>query len=117
MCAVNREDLEVVSREVAHPARNVSGLPIPRRSHGIAEVDKTRFAFREIAKRTELDPRVFVRTVLQGGSQKIAKYRHRQNRADGSIQQQGQLKKKHAARVASTLVIRRELRRSGLIAW
>ena len=109
MSAVDGEDLEVVSRFPANPARNVSRLSIPGRGCGIAEVDQARLAFGKIGDRSKIDPCFFAGALLQCRPQKVPDNRYRKDRAHRSIQQQRQFEEKDTPGVPGDLGMRRRV--------
>src|SRR5437660_12808170 len=85
--AVDREDLELLAREMTHPARDRRGLAVPRVHHGVPIGGETRLALRERDERAEREPRLVSRPALaRDGREDVAHDRYAQERGDDRVE-------------------------------
>src|SRR4029077_14250209 len=93
---VDREDLELLAREMTHPARDRRGLAVPRIHHGVPIGGEARLALRELVESAEGElRRVSRRALAREGREEVARDRHAQRRGDERVEADPEPRQEH----------------------
>src|ERR1700752_5464573 len=98
MRAVDGKDLELITRDPAHPACRVHGLPVGRHRVGIAKFSEPRLAFGKFVDATKRHPRkVTVAAAARNRRDEEPHDRHRQSSCPQTVEENSHLHEKSTA--------------------